>query len=339
MQMKRNIRGLDYIRGISAIFIMLYHYTTRYMDAEASHKGLWWGCWAVAAFFMLSGFLTDITVNENTSAATFMKKRVIRLYPVYWVGIAATSVVTLCYSRESFIGIKDTLINCTMFQGFLKGIRNVDGAYWTLRYELMFYIIIALLLFIGLYKYIYKLSFCYLIVIATLDFVNASRIIPIPHVINSVFDIILISSQAHLFLLGMSIAAVVRNRNNVLPYINILLCLFLNFERRGAANELFVLVVAALIFAAADNEFEFKYDRTLVTLASVSYPLYLMHQNIGFVIIDQLRGTVGYPAGVFAASVTMVAAAWLVHTYIEIPVTGFLKKKLMKSGKKAGEAV
>ena len=56
--------GLNYIRGIGAILVMLYHYTTRYLDvmydmgAESSRIGIWWGCWAVSIFFILSGFLT-----------------------------------------------------------------------------------------------------------------------------------------------------------------------------------------------------------------------------------------------------------------------------------------
>ena len=65
----KKIYGLNYIRGICAILIVLYHYTTRYLDivydcgAEKGHIGVWWGCWAVSAFFILSGLLTTLNIK------------------------------------------------------------------------------------------------------------------------------------------------------------------------------------------------------------------------------------------------------------------------------------
>ena len=56
--------GLDVVRGLSAILIMLYHYTTRYNQNPITDgaKTDWsisvpWGCAAVTTFFILSGFL------------------------------------------------------------------------------------------------------------------------------------------------------------------------------------------------------------------------------------------------------------------------------------------
>lgn len=63
------IIGIQVIRGISALFILLYHYTSRYNDVDyvTPHED-WpfsvpWGCYAVSTFFLISGYLTasDIT--------------------------------------------------------------------------------------------------------------------------------------------------------------------------------------------------------------------------------------------------------------------------------------
>lgn len=59
--MKRNIY-LDYLRGLSAIAVMLYHYTTRY-DQLFGHTTDYpvffqYGSYGVLVFFLLSGYLT-----------------------------------------------------------------------------------------------------------------------------------------------------------------------------------------------------------------------------------------------------------------------------------------
>ena len=124
MHQKYTIIGLNYVRGIAAILIMLYHYTTRFYDicykagAEENHIGLWWGCWAVSVFFILSGFLTVYTLNNKTSIYTYIYKRAIRLYPAYWCAICLTTIVTRLYNVNMAVDNFSTIINFTMLQGF-----------------------------------------------------------------------------------------------------------------------------------------------------------------------------------------------------------------------------
>ena len=140
----KKIVGLNYLRAISALLVVFYHYTTRYLDifynmgAEASHIGLWWGCRAVPVFFMLSGLLTIYNLKPETTILSFETKRVIRLYPAYWVAILITTFTTYLFMPQLKVGLMPTLFNFTMLQGFVN-ITPVDGAYWTLRYEIWFY--------------------------------------------------------------------------------------------------------------------------------------------------------------------------------------------------------
>ena len=148
----KKISGLNYIRAISAVLVILYHYTTRYTQSyhnvTLENTGLWWGYRAVAVFFGLSGFLTAHNLKATDTVKTFAKKRAIRLYPAYWVSIILTTVVTYLFLRERFIGIPSTIFNFTMLQEFV-GIPSVDGAYWTLMHELWFYLITGALIFIN----------------------------------------------------------------------------------------------------------------------------------------------------------------------------------------------
>ena len=62
---KENLWLLNVLRGISALLIVLYHYTVQY-EKSIGHLVPYtvtipWGCYAVNTFFMLSGFLTVYT--------------------------------------------------------------------------------------------------------------------------------------------------------------------------------------------------------------------------------------------------------------------------------------
>lgn len=61
IKIQRNIY-LDYLRGLSALAVMLFHYTTRY-DMLFGHTGGYplyfkYGSYGVLVFFLLSGYLT-----------------------------------------------------------------------------------------------------------------------------------------------------------------------------------------------------------------------------------------------------------------------------------------
>ena len=65
----KNIRiiGLDYIRAISILLIVLYHWTFRY-EESIGHIDKYpllceWGALAVNTFFIMTAFLTDYRSN------------------------------------------------------------------------------------------------------------------------------------------------------------------------------------------------------------------------------------------------------------------------------------
>lgn len=72
---KENLWLLNVLRGISALLIVLYHYTVQY-EKSIGHLlpyavTIPWGCYAVNTFFMLSGFLTVYTCAGGVDALRF----------------------------------------------------------------------------------------------------------------------------------------------------------------------------------------------------------------------------------------------------------------------------
>ena len=70
MHQKYTIIGLNYVRGIAAILIMLYHYTTRFYDicykagAEENHIGLWVGLLGSFSFLHIKWFFNSLYIKQ-----------------------------------------------------------------------------------------------------------------------------------------------------------------------------------------------------------------------------------------------------------------------------------
>lgn len=143
---KSKIVVLDIIRICAAISIMLYHYTQRYDEIIGHSTPLnfnWkYGGSAVCIFFFLSGFLAIYHYKEQTFL-TSIKKKWIRLYPTYLACLLISALITFLFLKQRWCGFFPFLINLTMLQS-LFGIVSVDGAYWTLWPEIVFYFYVAI---------------------------------------------------------------------------------------------------------------------------------------------------------------------------------------------------
>lgn len=94
--MKQHYVGLDGLRGIAALAVMLMHEIGIFRPAlgPVIHAGV-----AVDLFFMLSGFVLafayDSRLERGMSWATFMLARVIRLYPMLVLAMLLSGAVSL----------------------------------------------------------------------------------------------------------------------------------------------------------------------------------------------------------------------------------------------------
>jgi len=77
---------LDFLRGIAAIAVVCFHYSQSISVLLLPHAFL-----AVDFFFMLSGFVLayayEARFREGLTLKQFMKIRIVRLYPLYLIGI------------------------------------------------------------------------------------------------------------------------------------------------------------------------------------------------------------------------------------------------------------
>lgn len=335
---------LDVIRGASALLIVLYHYTTRY-DISIGHIENWplsvpWGCYAVYTFFALSGFLTVYNLNSKDSAGKYLIKRAIRLYPVFWLSVIITSVYMLLLMPERLSSPLTILANFTMVPSFF-GFGSVDGVYWTLAKELVFYITIALLIKTKTIRYLKYLQLPWIAVVCAATFYCNSQVdFPAQSLVSFLF----IVESAQCFIFGISIYYLLydeKRKVKIVSIITMLLCTVYNLVVKGMEPTVFfaamgICIIICVWLHKKRNIKESKLWMPFIYLAEISYPLYLTHQFIGFAIIQFAENKLGLTNEFFIIIpiIHAILLATLLHYCFELPITRklffLLKKRSIK---------
>ena len=134
---------IDALRGVAAMAVVLFHLTTRYMELF-SFKALPslsfpYGHYGVNLFFIISGFVIFMTLEKTARPMDFVVSRFSRLFPVYWAAIFVTFAVTHALGLPGkLVGFGTAMGNMLMLHGLFR-VPHVDGVYWTLEVELLFY--------------------------------------------------------------------------------------------------------------------------------------------------------------------------------------------------------
>lgn len=328
---------LDYLRALSAIAVVLFHYTTRY-NMLFGHVGDYpvyfsHGSYGVLVFFILSGYLT-FKKYENIDRKKFLSGRFLRLYPVYWAALVITMLLVVLFLPERAVPTKDFLINFTMLQGFV-GAKNVDAAYWTLYCELFFYVIIVL----ASYTKFRNRTLHLIVAITILQFFVLLLSLSNHHLavlLKKIVD----SLYLHCFMIGGLFAVLEENifkrysfadehesatctTKQLLNYGTIGVCYIYNCGQQYFSHEKasghFLLVssilclVSIIAFRYWGGQFRVaKYLKPLIWIAGISYPIYLLHQNIGYIIIKEME------------SIGLINELWLIVPITIIIVMAYL---------------
>jgi len=199
MQMKDYIIEFDILRGTATFLVVLYHYTTRY-NISIGHINqymfnLSWGYVGVIIFFTLSGFLTFLNLHDKDTIFSFIYKRIIRLYPVYWLSIIITTISMLFLLPDRVRSIPTILANFSMLQNFL-GIDSVDGVYWTLSYEILFYFFVGIILLLKQKRNIVKIGLIGIIIAIIISVLR----LYLDNIILSILYIFFLADYVHAFI-------------------------------------------------------------------------------------------------------------------------------------------
>jgi peptidoglycan/LPS O-acetylase OafA/YrhL len=149
---------IDALRGLASMAVVLFHAVAGehinslppWLRATVAQ-----GEFGVSVFFVLSGFVIAHSQRDRKlticGVGHFMLRRSIRLDPPYWVAIAtaigfALLASTLVKNRAPIEFSAPQIISHLFYLQDLVGYKNVNPAFWTLCYEIQFYLVFALLL-------------------------------------------------------------------------------------------------------------------------------------------------------------------------------------------------
>jgi exopolysaccharide production protein ExoZ len=154
----RRLFGLQYLRALAALAVLLDHG----LRATAMPLGLLGT--GVDLFFVLSGFLMVAITDERTRPWPFLKARIVRIVPLYWIMSLGVFVLIFGHiSTRTLIPFRDFGTYYTdipwryVLASFsfvpwedptMHQIMPLISAGWTLNLEMMFYALFALTLFL-----------------------------------------------------------------------------------------------------------------------------------------------------------------------------------------------
>lgn len=281
---------LDALRGLAALSVVLFHYTTRYQELYGHSTiplaSFDLGHYGVNLFFMISGFVIFMTLNKTRKPSDFVVSRFSRLYPAYWAAACLSfAAVHLSGLPGKEVPFPVLLVNLTMFQEMF-GVKHVDNVYWTLQVELIFY-----LLMLGLYhfrqlKNIETVLFVWLGIRLTYLLLPAWLHVEPSYLVGK----LLIQDFIPFFALGI---VFYRMRELEAPSLRHGLLIISSLLLIQFGNGLDVFLVACLfttvfwLFTA--GRLGILASAPLVFLGTISYSLYLVHENIGWSVIHTLE--------------------------------------------------
>ncbi|ROS72306.1 peptidoglycan/LPS O-acetylase OafA/YrhL [Curtobacterium sp. PhB130] len=331
---------LDGLRFAAALTVVAFHFTARKTDAWATPVSeqspavfdlTKYGVFGVDLFFVISGFVILMTA-WGRPLHQFVSSRVSRLYPAYWVCVLLTAGV-LVFNGAHWFTTSDVLINLTMAQEAFN-VPHIDGVYWTLWVEMRFYALMAVFVIVGISER-RLIAFSVLWPVAAaiaektqLDFVAY----------------VLVWQHAALFAGGMMLFVIVRNGHSFVRWLavgtDLLLALatsapeaaqrILGTTGSGVPSlaaigcVLLCFVAVALVTMTRLRRVNWKW---LSVLGALTYPLYLLHEQIGWAVIEHTQQLGWFPAALLAAAIALGLAA-AVHFLVERPGGPVLRRRL-----------
>lgn len=363
----KRIGLLDTFRFLAILLVLLYHYLYRFATVKAlypygnSFSDFFlarYGYTGVQFFFIISGFVILLTLEKSASIKEFLIKRFIRLFPMLLVcSLATFTLVRIIDQTQQFPYFQKTPLSFlpsltftdpALWQRFVNPDINsfVDGVYWSLAVEVKFYLLAGIVYFAqrrnfwdNWLKLLTAVMLIHYAVILNNTVLHFSDLLS---KLDAFFDIIFLPEHILYFCIGMFFYNLHAGRKIRIVHLS-LISIFVLAEEviflKGVERSFLAAFIALFfIFVFKPNWLGFLSNRLFQTIGLVSYPLYLLHQNLGVLSIYKLGVLLGDSRGVLsllAVTTAIIILSYLVHTYLDQPAQKYLRNVLLSRKRKA----
>lgn len=363
---KERIKPLDAFRCIAILMVILYHYTSRYTLTGTNTmypfipKSLYpygdsyetyfhHGNLGVQLFYIISGFVICMTLTKCKSFKEFITKRLLRLFPLLLICSVLTYLIPILLDPAkkyqifhrpiinflpsltfSELWIWDKILH---IQNKFQNIEYIDNVYWTLVIEMKFYLLIAATFYISVRKFFRNwliLSLSLVCCYALLTHITGNKVI---YNIKMFLETILIAKYILYFTLGTVFYRLYEKLTiNTTDYIILFTSSAISIIFFMPVADSICLLLFSLLFLAfiyKPDSISLLSNKFFLFIGMISYPLYLIHENLGILFINYLSDKTGINSiGPLLVTVIglMFLFSFLLHQYIEAPVGNFTKK-------------
>ncbi|WP_043855543.1 MULTISPECIES: acyltransferase [Bradyrhizobium] len=332
---------LDLLRLAAVGAVILYHYG---FWGTASHgvqkvalpylaPVAQYGFLGVPVFFAISGFVIAYSAEGRTPIG-FAIARFSRIYPTFVICMTLTFLATLFIGHTWFQVTWGQWLANLFIAAPMLGQPYMDDAYWSLVIEVVFYAWVALLLAWGIFP---RRIDTLIVVWIAITFANELTLdIPL-------FEKLFMADDSGFFAVGLLIYEHYRGRRDSRLYSLLTLAMGtatfqavhklerLGVHTHGSFDPRVVTVICivslGIVFAATRIKSVPLPDGFVRAIGGITYPLYLLHLQLGYVILLLITPTPDALSTTFVVA-CMVLLAWFVWRFLEGPAHYRVKEQL-----------
>ncbi|HUZ32779.1 MAG TPA: acyltransferase [Xanthobacteraceae bacterium] len=300
-----NLASLDVLRGIAIISVLIAHFWPGGELPAPRSVIVLIAQFGVILFFFLSGFLMDLIYSSEQKLVPFIIRRSFRILPMYWLSIL------IIFATDRRWTLRDVVSNAFFATGPMH-VTRMSGVYWTLYIEVLFYLTVPLVFFLGRRAIVFS-PYVVLGLFGTLWLLGVRQSIAPHYLVYCYLGLQFGAWRRKIIggrLLLTSVMAVVVV-TTVLPLVSPFPEIVSPFL--GAAP----LVCAILLFVAL--RFPFR-ARPIEFMGDISYSLYLLHpivySQVGTIFLSYQHG--GWIAAVASIGFSVALSA-VTLVFIERP--------------------
>lgn len=334
MMKNRNIQ-IQGLRGFGCILIVLYHILYRFKEiylVDYGYKPLLmikdWGTMGTLLFMVISIYY--LVPNNDTrrcikfaDAVLYLKRKFLKLWIPYFFGVILIFGgvnITGLTGRE--VKFNEFIINLTMLEGFVPECRYVDGAHWYIT-VLLAITVWSTLIEMQTNKFFRLIGYSFWLGIAViLKFLIPIHDIAAPFFATSFVGVVVFVVMMKYIILDVgNYKYIINNVSNIFCLMFQIILFFCSmliiYMQRGGLYIIYISISMLLLYLCLNNKLKILKNIICVFIGDISYSIYLIHQNISYVIILCLCNCFnGYKEWYALIAIMLILCLSLVHHHM-----------------------